>query len=201
MPTLAFPASIRPVSADWQLVFNTRSFPSPLSGDTQTRETPGARWACALSFEHLRRDEVAAIEAFVVRLRGAAGRFTLWNHARENPRGVATGAPVVDGAANSGGTLATRGWTASVTGILLAGDLIGVNGELKQVVTDANSDATGKATLTIEPPLRATPADGAAITKVKPTATFRLLDDNQGGSRYRRALTSLQLQAVEAFFG
>ncbi len=200
MPTLAFPASIRPVSVDWQLVFNTRSFPSPLSNDTQTRETPGARWVCSLSFEHLRRDEVAALEAFIVRLRGAVGRFTLWNHARETPRGVATGTPVVDGAANAGGTLATRGWTPSITNSLRAGDLIGVNGELKQVVTDANSDANGKVTLTIEPPLRATPADGATITTVKPTATFRLLDDNQGGSRYRRALTSLQLQAVESFF-
>jgi hypothetical protein len=200
MPTLAFPTSIRPVSVDWRLVFNTRSFLSPLSGDTQTRETPGARWACALSFEHLRRDEVATLEAFLARLRGAAGRFTIWNHARENPRGVATGAPVVDGAANSGGTLATPGWTASVTNILRAGDLIGVNGELKQVVVDANSDALGKVTLTIEPPLRATPADGATITTVKPTATFRLLDDDQGGARYRRALTSLQFQAVESFF-
>lgn len=112
--------------------------------------------------------------------------------------GVATGTPLINGAAQnttyaaSGAawtqTLATDGWTNSITDILLAGDVItiaGVNsvnrrtrvdtGDLQTfvVTADATSGAsTGPAALTISPPIitsgpyqtvTAAPADGAAI--------------------------------------
>jgi len=113
--------------------------------------------------------------------------------------GVATGTPLIDGAAqettyaSSGDawtqTLVTNGWTNSIAGILLAGDVItiaGVNsvnrktrvdtGDLQTftVVSDATSGATtGPATLTISPPMIISgayqtvtnaPADDAVIT-------------------------------------
>ncbi len=117
--------------------------------------------------------------------------------------GVATGTPAIMGAAQNttyalskttnSQTLLTDGWTNSITGILLAGDVItivGVNavnpipgegakqdlGYLQQftVLADANSGATtGPATLTISPAMivsgpyqtvSAAPADGALIT-------------------------------------
>lgn len=131
--------------------------------------------------------------------RGAAGRFYLWNQARENPLGVATGTPVVDGAANYGGLLTTRGWTASVAGILLAGDYIGFNGEVKMVLADVNSGSDGKASISIGPNIRNVPADGAAITIAKPKSTFRLLDDNQGKMQYRKQNGSYQFVCVETW--
>lgn len=103
--------------------------------------------------------------------------------------GVATGTPLVNGASQTGSSLATDGWTNDTTGILLDGDIItlaGVNsvnprskqdnGVLQQfvVTADANSGATtGPATLSISPAITtsgayqtvtASPADDAAIT-------------------------------------
>lgn len=103
--------------------------------------------------------------------------------------GVKTGTPLVNGAGQTGTTLASDGWTNSITGILKAGDVFTIagvfavnpltyesTGELQQfvVTADANSGATtGPATLAISPAIitsgqtqtvTASPADNAAIT-------------------------------------
>jgi len=180
MTTLSLPSGFRrPGGVTFSLKPNTQAFQSPLTKATQTMELPGARWAAVITWQDLTEAEIRVLRAFLARLRGRAGRVYLWDMAFETPAGVATGTPVVAGAGQSGATLATSGWTPSTTGILKTGDYIGVNGELKMVTADADSDAGGLATLAIEPPLRASPADAAALTTVKPTATFRLLDDDQ----------------------
>ncbi len=105
-------------------------------------------------------------------------------------KGTSTGTPLVNGAAQSGASLLTKGWSNSITGILKQGDVFtmaGVNavnpvskqtiGSLQQfaVTADANSDGSGNATISISPPLTTSgpyqtvtvaPADNAAITVV-----------------------------------
>jgi hypothetical protein len=199
MSTFDFP-TVRPATVDWQFVTMTQAFPSPFTGSEQTASMPGAaRWVATLSFEKLTRLEARALEAFLIRCNGPAGRFYLWNHARENPLGVATGTPLVDGAANYGGLLATRGWPPSVAGILLVGDYIGFNNEVKMVLADVNSDAAGKASISIGPNIRNVPADGAAITIIKPKGIFRLSDDNQAKMQYRKQNGSYQIVCVETW--
>lgn len=123
--------------------------------------------------------------------------------------GAHGGTPLVNGASqgtiNSGATdnpyasttsLATDGWTASVTGVLKAGDVITIagvtavnpetkqsTGSLRQFVVTADVDSgatTGPATLVISPAIiaggayqnvTALPADNAAITVVTGTAS------------------------------
>lgn len=103
--------------------------------------------------------------------------------------GAHGGAPLVNGASQTGSSLVTDGWTNSITGILKAGDIFTIagvfsvnpitkqsTGRLQQfvVTADANSGATtGPATLSISPSIvtsgttqtvSASPADNAAIT-------------------------------------
>jgi hypothetical protein len=160
MTTLTWPTLTRslPSQFEWSLVSNTQTFTSPLSGAIQTVEIPGARWTVSFSLTAMDAADAALWRAFTAKLRGQAGRFYLWNMARPIARGIGTGTPVVSGAGQSGATLVTSGWTISTTGILKAGDFFSVNGELKLLVADANSDGSGVATLTFEPPLRSSPA-------------------------------------------
>lgn len=201
MSALAWPTDLPPVSEEWALQAPTQAFRSPFTGSVQVRELAGARWMVTLAFNQDDPDVLAPLQALLVRLRGQAGTFALHSHHRPVPRGVATGTPLVDGASQTGASLDTKGWTAGQSGILLAGDYIGVNGELKMVVADADADGAGLATLLIEPPLRASPADEAVITTVRPTATFRLADDGQARWRTVGArpepLTSLTVTAEE----
>lgn len=178
MTTLTWPTINRKTTQlDWSLVSNTQSFVSPLSGAVQTVEMPGARWRAVFTLSALDATDSAALRAFLVQLRGQSGRFYLYNFARQAPMGVATGSASVDGSGQTGTTLATTGWTINQTGILKAGDFIGVNGELKMVVADCNSNASGQATVTFEPPLRSSPPGGSSITVTRPTAIFKLDED------------------------
>jgi len=196
----AFPASVSPSSVEWSLVSNTQSFKSPLNGSVQTLENVGARWQAVLKFRNLSDADGRILMAFLVSLGGEAGRFDLYDHSHPNPAGVATGAPLVNGASQTGGTLITDGWTPSQTGILKAGDYIGVNGELKMMAADADSDAGGNATLTFGPLLRSSPSDNAVITTVQPTASFRLENDKQARSLITPPLIhQINLTCVESF--
>lgn len=198
MTTLTFPTLSRlPSSFDFGLVSNTMTFVSPLSQAVQTIEMPSARWRFSFTMQNLEEADAALLQAFLVQLRGQAGRFYMYNMARTSPRGVGTGTPKVNGASQTGVTLVTDGWTISQTGILKAGDLFSVNGELKMVVADCNSDSGGNATITFEPPLRASPSDNADLTTASPTTTFKLTSDDNGWSTQSPVWTTFNLQGVE----
>jgi len=105
-------------------------------------------------------------------------------------QGTATGTPQVDGASQTGSTLNTEGWTASVTGILAQGDIFtiadvySVNPISKEstrvlqpftVTAAATSNASGDAALSISPAITtsgayqtvsAGPANDALITLI-----------------------------------
>ena len=195
-----FPSGIRPAEVVWHLKSKTQKHESPLSAVATTYEMArAAKWMASLTFTDWRRYELAELEAFIASMRGSAGRFLLWHHARETPRGTADGVPAVAGAAQTGNTLNTNGWTPNALGVLLRSDYMGVNGELK-IITSAqvDADAGGAASITFEPPLRNSPADGALITLNKPTATFMLIGDTEGAIKHAKATGSLTLQCEEA---
>lgn len=129
--------------------------------------------------------------------RGRMGKNVLgadWftgQNVRAHTVGALGGTPLVNGVPTSGATtLAIDGWTASITNILLEGDIFtiaGVNavntitgedlGILRQfvVTADASSNGSGALTASIDPPITssgprrtvsALPADDAALTMV-----------------------------------
>ena len=125
------------------------------------------RWAIEGAYSpNLSRAELAPIYAFALKQRGQYEIFTftppaIWSTAR----GVATGTPLVKLGSQTGRSINTKGWTASTTGILLAGDFIKFAGHAKvyMVTADAASDGSGDATIVIEPALMASPADNEAV--------------------------------------
>lgn len=199
MTVLTWPTFVRatPRVLDWSLVPNTQSFGSPLSGAVQTVEMPGARWKASFMLENLVEADAAVFQAFMMRLRGRAGRFALHNFARQRPRGTLSGTPLVMGASQTGTTLIIDGCAVGAT--LLAGDYFGVNGELKMVVADAAANGSGQMTLTLEPPMRASPADNAALTLVQPTATFMLATDELKWNTQPGKFSSFPIDCVEAW--
>ncbi len=203
MSILAFPHTeiSAPASVSWRLVPRTQVFSSPLSGSEQTTELPGARWEATLTWSTLTRAEIRRLRAFVVQLRGRAGRFYLFDFSHPEPSGVATGTPRVMGGGQTGASLVTDGWTPSTAGILRAGDYFALpTGELKMLTADAASDGAGVATLQFEPPIRTAPADNGVLTLTRPSAVMRLVDDAQDRFAVIGSLVQdYTLDAVEAF--
>jgi len=192
---LIFPPNM-PASYEWQLVSNTQKTTSPLDKSVQTSELPGTRWHVSLSFPHQTPAEGRALAAFLASLRGEAGRFYLHDHAQPQPRGAITGSPVVSGAAQIGITINTTGWA----GTLLAGDMIGIGGELKMVTADVTSAGPSTVTaLVFEPPMRASPANASAIITAAPTAIFKLTGDNTASWKVAPVLYNMSITCEEVF--
>lgn len=150
-----------------------------LSNVAQTISKPGDLLMLEFSLPPKSRADAAAWQAWGLSLRGSFGSFYGYDRTATTARGVATGTPLVNGADQTGYELITDGWTTGQTGILKAGDWIEVNGLLRMVVADSDSDGLGNATLDISPGLwpGQEPADNAAITVSNPKGKFRLVDD------------------------
>ena len=77
-------------------------------------------------------------------------------------------------------TIAMDGFSNSTTGVLKAGDLIKFANDNKiyMVTADADSNASGEATVSIEPPLQDAVVDNEAVTVNKPSFTVALVQDD-----------------------
>lgn len=79
--------------------------------------------------------------------------------------GAGGGAPLVNGASQTGGSLVTDGWPVS-TLVLKKGDIVRWGtAPVRDVKADVTSDGTGNATITVNPPILsgASPADNAPL--------------------------------------
>jgi hypothetical protein len=198
MAIIDWPDALRPASVEWGLVWPQAVGRSSFDGSAQATTIGAPRWAFTVETGPLRFTEVPQWEAFVDRLRGKVNRARAWDWRREAPLGVATGTPVV-AATGSGSSVLTSGWTPSITGILLAGSWMGINGELKRLSADISSNGAGQATATFEPPLRASAPEAGAITLVKPTALFQLVSDRPGMKQAGARNPGMTLQFMEDF--
>lgn len=93
------------------------------------------------------------------------------------------GTPLIKGAGQAGATIATDGWAPSAM-IFEQGDFFcydtSAGRTLHMVVEYTEADSSGNATLTVEPPIRTSPADNAALDIATPTCVMRLKDDSVG---------------------
>lgn len=198
---LTMPATPGFRASRFRLARRTTVFESQFTGHVQTLERQGATWALEYALPPMLRSSAAVWLAFLVALRGRVGTFKGFDPDARTPRGVATGAPLVKGAGQTGTTVTTDGWTPSVTGILKAGDYVSLAlpvQRLHQVVEDANSDGAGNATLAIEPALRESPNDNAVLTTTNPWTLFRLVSDEAAWDADMLGVFGMTFQAIEA---
>jgi hypothetical protein len=184
-----WPDHLRPQAVDWPVpVVPQMMARSAFDGSTQAQTLGVPRWGFTAVVGPVSAELAPQWEALFARLRGMVNRVRVHDWRREAPLGPATGTPTVLAAA-MGNTLQTQGWAANVPGILLPGSYFSVNNELKRLVLPASSDATGWATLTFEPPLRAAPQVGLPLVLTKPKALFVMTTPNPGvaqeGARHR----------------
>jgi hypothetical protein len=179
MTAYNIPATIKVKASNFGLVFNTRKFTSPFNQATQTIELTGARWKATYTTPPLSYAQAAAIKAFLVKLRGGANTFNAYDPDGKTARGTPTGTPLVNGGSQTGNSLIIDGCTPNITGWLKEGDYFAVNGELKMIIADVNSNGSGEATLTFEPSLRASPANNAPITVSSATCEMMLMSDDE----------------------
>jgi hypothetical protein len=134
---------------------------------------PAAYWSLTNAFIGLFVTRVAepALKGFLANI----ANFMIYmdQNIQSQTVGAYAGTPVVNGAGQTGSTLVTNGWTASITGLLNVGDVFTIagvyavnpqnrvsTGALQNfvVTSPANSDAGGNSTISIYPAITLAPS-------------------------------------------
>ena len=210
MKILTLPSSPGFARSRFGLASNTQSdLVSPISQSAQLLELPGARWTARYELPPMTRDQAAAWQAFLVRLRGRSGQFYGFDPdartARGSARSKAAGALTVsvDSPSPSGASLPVTGADADETGVFLKGDYlaydVGTGRQLHMVVADADADGSGTLDLAIEPPIRQSPAGGATIIFADPSCVMRLTSDRIAWDADTMSRFGVAFDAIEVF--
>lgn len=175
MAVIAFPTFSRPLPyTQWEFGQepNDYSHTSPHSGQTQTVEMPGTRWAHSLRLQGLSTEERLFMSAFFAQLRGRANRYTLWDVLNPVPKGDMRGSmTVAAGIAQGAVTFNLSGGTPFT--FLKSGDKLSIGGELKIITALVGTNGAGECNgIPVEPPFRNAVSAGAAIVWNKPAAKF-----------------------------
>lgn len=171
MSTFAFPSGLVPQEMAIRYKAVNKIFRSPLNGHVQAASRPGSYLCFDLVFNILTEAQKDELTGFIAKLDGQYNWITMPYYGHVN-RGPALGTPLVAGAAQTGGSIGTDGWTGSQLQ-LKRGDTVSIGGELK-IITDDVTSSSGAATLPIKPSQRIAPADNSAIVVVDATGTFML---------------------------
>lgn len=168
MATYTWPSDISIGSFDAGVEYDVQ-FNVMRNGSITTYGLPGARWVCAVGFE----DEVESmkrpkIEALLMKLEGGANRLSMHHHGRPIPNGSMRGSPIINANAPAGSKSIQLG---SVSGTLLAGDIIGVLGQNLMVVDDA-APSGGVMTVNVRGALRAAVTVGTTVVWSKPAINW-----------------------------
>lgn len=200
LPTVAGIAQIR-ISARNAVAVSS----SPFTYKQQVMQHQGARWEAEITLPPTQRADAEEWIAFLFALQGQYGTFLLGDPLGATPRGSAAttpGTPLVNGASQTGSTLAIDGLPISATNYLRAGDYIQLgsssSSRLHKVLENASSNGSGEATLSIWPPLRESPSDNATVTVSNTKGVFRLATPDASFSINEASFYGVTFTAFEA---
>lgn len=183
MPTypLESPAAFGLASVQWERATNSARALAPWTFQRIVQIYDGRMWRGTLEVAPLDRADGRRLAGWITALDGVAGSFLFGDPESAAPLGLAgamPGAPVVDGAAQTGRTLAIRGAPPDLTGYLLRGDCLqlgsGAGAQLYRIADDADTDGAGETVLDIWPQLRSSPGDGDPVVLLNPEGVFAL---------------------------
>ena len=173
MTTITFPTGVAPDTFALRLSATQRVHASPFGGSEQVVDLLNDRWMISMSLPKRTRAQAAAIEAFINAMRGMTNTVNLYHFGRKTPQGTMVGSPTCNAASQGAASVTLASAGAGAT--LLAGDMIGVSGQLLQVAADATANGSGVITVTLVNRLRAAVTGGSAVTWDRPTVPFRLV--------------------------
>lgn len=206
---ITYPLSLPTVAGIAQIKISARNAvavsSSPFTYKQQVMQHQGARWEADVSLPPTQRADAEEWIAFLISLKGQYGTFLMGDPMGATPRGSASsapGTPLVNGANQTGETLAIDGLPNNATNYLRAGDYIqlgtGATSRLHKVLENASSNGSGEATLSIWPALRESPSDNAAVTVSNTKGVFRLATSESSFSINEASFYGLTFTAFEA---
>lgn len=177
MTTITFPSTPRPQSMAWKLIQPTQVNISSWTGGRQVLSSGRAWWECQYSLPPIVGTEnFDSWRAFLGAAHGATNDFQV--PVDPTAQSSLTNTVLVNGAGQTGRSIATDGWPNSTT-VLYGGQYVTIANQLLQLTQNVTSNGSGQATLTFAQNVRAAPADNAPVEYKNPYALMYLVDDAQ----------------------
>ncbi len=177
---------------------------SPFTYKQQIHNHSGQRWEAEAQLPVMKYEKAEEWTAWLLSLNGRAGTFLMGDPNRATPRGSAStapGSPVINGASQTGSSIAIDGLPASATGYLKAGDYVqfgsASTATLHKVLTQIDTNSSGQATLDIWPNVVSASADGSTVVVTNARGRWRLNSGQQDWSIDRSALYGITFAAVQ----
>lgn len=197
MSTIYWPSIVRPAAMDYGMEWDVQTFVAR-SGRIHTRALPGCRWTASITIR-TRKDgaERRAAEALVSSLRGGANTLIAPHFGKPVPLGALRGAPVLDGAVAPGQNEIAL---TNCNGGLLAGDIIGVAGQLFEVA-ETVEPVSGSMLVKVNGPARVASSTGMAVVWNRPTTSWIARSNVSGPFPYLPGglRPSFSIELVESF--
>ena len=180
--TISYPLTLPAPSSIMRVDFGMESLAgeteSPYSFVPQTFVWNADRWSVTVAWAPMARTDADDVEGFAGAMRGREGSVLIGDGSRAAVLGTWLGqSPLVNGASQSGYTLAIDGLTPTTT-TGAKGDYFqlgsGSNSRLHRLTVGFTANGSGQATLDIWPSLRGSPADNAALTLASAKGLFKL---------------------------
>ena len=151
---LTLPTATGIKTQNWSLRRITSITQSPFTLQQQVYQHSGEQWGATMTLPPMLKDKASIWLSFFLQLRGVRGTFKIGDQDRKTIQGVATGTILVNGDAQTGNAINLDGFANSTNNVFKAGDYIQINSYLYMVSADVNSNASGEATVYVEPSLR-----------------------------------------------
>ena len=175
MATITYPSTPKANSMSWRLIMPSQTNASEWTGRRQTIASGRGWWECQIVLPPIvGTTNVNVWRSFIAKARGRANDFQI--PVDPTAQSASASTPLVNGASQTGRTLATDGWPVSTT-VLVACQFVTINNQLLQLTENVTSNGSGVATLTFEPPIRVSPADNAAIEYNNPYCLMYFVEE------------------------
>ena len=189
-------------TSDWRIVRSVAVNVSPFTMAQQSGDFGGSVWQTTVTLPPMKRDEADEWQVFFMQLHGRYGTFLLGDPDAKTIQGAEDSSPTVNGAHSVGAyDIAIQAAKVSST-VFKKGDYVqfgtGATSKLHMVVADITSNASGNATLQIEPALKSALSDDATITYSSPKAVMRMDNNDLGWSADEISVYGISFSCTES---
>ena len=190
------------VTSEWRIIRTVAVSQSPFTYAQQVAKYTGSVWQTTVTLPPMNRADAGAWQSFLMQLNGRFGTFLLGDPDGKTIQGSATTVISVNGDHSIGAfDVVVDGCTASSTEFK-KGDYVqfgsGASSKLHMIVADITSDASGNATLQIEPSLKTALSDDDAVTYSNTKAVMRMDANDLGWNANKVSLYGISFSCTES---
>lgn len=190
------------VTSEWRIIRTVAYTESPFTYGQQVAKYQGSVWQTTVTLPPMNRADAGAWQSFFMQLNGRFGTFLLGDPDAKTIQGGATTVISVNGDHSVGAYDVVVDGADTSTVIFKKGDYVqfgsGASSKLYMIVADITSDASGNATLQIEPPLKTALTDDDVVTYSDTKAVMRMDSNELGWNANNVSLYGISFSCTES---